>query len=114
MASRIFTAWIFYTVASLRWVKQNGLCADLHVDTWYVQDNILITRDGNACLADFGITYRFTYDGPCMFKLRTARYMAPEQFYRTTFETNGINPASKESDVYSLAMTSFTVCSSSR
>jgi len=82
-------------VASLRWVKQNGLCADLRVDTSYVQDNILITRDGNACLADFGITYEFTHEFR-MFKLRTARYMAPERFCRTIFDTNGINPASKK------------------
>jgi len=101
-------------VASLRWVKQNGLCTDLHVDTSYVQDNILITRDGNTCLADFGITYEFAYEDFRMFKLRTARYMAPERFHRTELDNNCINPASKESDVYSLAMTSFTVCSSSR
>ena len=44
-----------------------------------------------------------------MFKLRTARYMAPEQFG----SDNRVSSASKESDVYSLAMMSFTVCSSS-
>ena len=98
-------------VASLRWVKQNGLCADLHVDTSYVQDNVLITRDGNACLADFGITYQFPR-AYRMFKLRTARYMAPERFRRFSSGIYGVDPASKESDVYSLAMSSFTVCSS--
>jgi len=101
-------------VALLRWVKRNRLCANLHVDTPYVQNNILITPDGNACLGDFGITNKIAGLSPRMFKLRTARYMAPERFHRITLETNGINPASKESDVYSLAMTSFTVCSSSR
>jgi len=96
-------------IPSLLWVKRNGLCADLHVDTLYVQDNILITRDGNACLADFGITNEFAGRSRCMFKLRTARFMAPERFDGD----NDVNFASKESDIYSLAMTSFTVCSSS-
>jgi len=95
-------------------VKQNGLCADLYVDILYIQDNILITRDDSACLGDFGIAselYNLDYR---KFKLRTARYMAPERFFRSSMVTDSINPASKESDVYSLAMTSFTVCSSSR
>jgi len=90
-------------------VIRSGLYADLRADTPYVQNNILITPDGNACLADFGITNETAGLNPRMFKLRTARYMAPERFHRTIFDTNGINPASKESDVYSLAMTSFTV-----
>jgi len=81
----------------------------LQVDTSYVQDNILITPDGNACLADFGITDEFPQLSCRIFKLRTARYTAPERFDGV----NDIDLASKESDVYSLAMTSFTVCSSS-
>jgi len=81
----------------------------LHADTLYVQDNILITPEGNACLADFGITNKFPNLSYRIFKLRTARYMAPERF----FGTDDIRRASRESDVYSLAMTSFTVCSSS-
>jgi len=90
-------------------VKQNGLCADLHVDTSYVQDNTLITRDGNACLGDFGITNVLANVHRRMFKLKTARYMAPERFD----SDNDIYYASKESDIYSLAMTSFTVSPSS-
>ena len=90
-------------------MKRNGLCADMHIDASYVQDNILIARDGNACLADFGITNEFADITRRMFKLRTARYMAPERFYMN----NVVGHASKESDVYSLAMTSFTVCSPS-
>ena len=90
-------------------MERNGRCADLHADTSYVQDNILVTPDGNACLADFGITNEFSILGRRTFKLRTARYMAPERFSGKYH----INPASKESDIYSLAMTSFTVCSSS-
>ena len=85
----------------------------LAVNASHVQGNILITPDGNACLGDFGIGGVFTElwfwaDGfrP---KLRTAQYMAPEQFAHT----NNIKFASKESDIYSLAMTSFTVCPSS-
>ena len=91
---------------------RSGLYADPRADTPYIQDNILITPDGNACLGDFGITNEIAGLNPRMFKLRTARHMAPERFHRTIMDTNDINPASKESDVYSLAMASFTVCSS--
>ena len=77
----------------------------LHADTLYVQDNILITPEGNACLADFGITNKFPNLSYRIFKLRTARYMAPERFG----SGNRTNLASRESDVYSIAMTSFTV-----
>jgi len=43
------------------------------------------------------------------FKQGTVRYMAPEQFD----DVYDVDLASKQNDVYSLAMTSFTVCSSS-
>jgi len=77
----------------------------------YVQSNILVTQDGNVCLGDFGITGAcgdFWFHG-FRFKLGTARYMAPERFGYDY----GAGPASEASDVYSLAMTSLTVCSSS-
>jgi len=74
----------------------------------YVQGNVLITQDGNACLGDLGITRLFADFSHRVFKLATARYMAPEQFDRNSYA----GPTSKESDVYCLAMTSFTVRSS--
>jgi len=73
----------------------------------YIQGNILITRDGNACLGDFGITTARRWLP--MFKLGTIRYMAPERLG----SGDRANLASKESDVYSFAMTSFTVRSTS-
>jgi len=71
----------------------------------------MITPEGNACLADFGITNGFAGLRCRMFKLRTARYMAPERFPDAD-DFKDVNSASKESDIYSLAMSSFTVCSS--
>ena len=79
-----------------------------HVDASYVQGNILIARDGEACLGDFGIASAFrdlTYHD---YKLETIRYMAPERLS----EAPMIDGPSKVSDVYSLAMTSFKVRSS--
>ncbi|KAF9649128.1 kinase-like protein [Thelephora ganbajun] len=65
--------------------------------------NILITQDGRACLGDFGISGTFGDPSFVRFKLGTARYMALEQ-------ANLLNSSfSKKSDIYSLAMTSFTV-----
>ncbi|KAF9642387.1 kinase-like protein [Thelephora ganbajun] len=65
--------------------------------------NILITQDGRACIGDFDILGGFSDLSFTRFKLGTARYMALEQ----------VNPLkrspSKKNDVYSLAMTSFTV-----
>ena len=75
----------------------------------------MITQDGQACLADFGITGAlrgFTYHD---YKLRTLRYMAPERLPLEDLPADylpTIDGPSKESDVYSLAMTSFMVCSS--
>ena len=71
-----------------------------------VKNNILITRDGRACLGDFGIVGAFGALSFPKFKLGTARYMALERL-----TCLGGSP-SKKSDIYSLAMTSFTVCSS--
>ena len=45
-------------------------------------------------------------------KLETVRYMAPEQFLGECIPLGFIGSPSKESDVYSLAITSFEVCPS--
>ena len=82
---------------------------NLHVDTWCVQSNILITRDGQACLGDFGIIGELKSVQEYRYKPGMVRYTAPE---RITWTCDIIFRPSKESDVYSLAMTSFTVRSS--
>jgi serine/threonine protein kinase len=73
--------------------------------TRYIQSNILITQDGQACLGDFGITGVFL-SSVSWYKLESLQYMAPERFS----SWDRINSSSKESDVYSLAVTSFKVC----
>ena len=82
----------------------------LAVNVLHVQGNILITPDGNACLGDLGIGGVFSefWIYSVWPKPGTARYMAPEQFAND----NDVRFASKGSDIYSLAMTSFTVCPS--
>lgn len=72
---------------------------------------MLITRDGRACLGDFGIADAFRGIIPHhWYKLGTLRYMAPERSGEVLLLARVTDP-SKESDVYSLAMASFEVCS---
>ena len=78
----------------------------MYIDQRSVKGNILITRDGRACLGDFGVVEGFCDLSFPRFKLTTARYMAPERL-----DLTGGSP-SINSDIYSLAMTSFTVRSS--
>jgi len=81
-----------------------------HADAWSVQNNILIARDGQACLGDFAIAGAYQY--PLQFhQPETLRYMAPERVVEHTFGSFIVGP-SKGSDVYSFAMTSFSVCTS--
>jgi len=63
-----------------------------------------MTRGGRPCLSDFGIAGAFIDHPFHKFKLETVRYVAPEWIHRDA------DPPGKEGDVYSLAMTSFTVC----
>jgi serine/threonine protein kinase len=76
----------------------------------------LITRDGQACLADFGITVAIEGLVLDWCKLDTLRYTAPERFPgdfpRDITEFPGIDVPSKKGDVYSIAMTCFNVRSS--
>ena len=86
-----------------------------YIDAWYVQGNVLINRDGQACLSDFGITGAFRGLTHHDYKLETLRYMAPERLPPRSPPEDylpSISGPSKASDVYSLAMTSFEVCSS--
>ena len=79
-----------------------------------VQENILITEEGNACLGDFGITGIITDptivkpDSISTSKWGVTRYMAPELLDPGLFGFKHSNP-SKESDVYSFAMTAYQV-----
>ena len=77
-----------------------------------VQNNILITRNGQACLGDFGLTGAFPRFHFSDYGLTTLRFMAPEWFVGESTGDLGTSRPSKESDVYSLAMTSFSVRSS--
>ena len=72
----------------------------------------MITLDGQACLADFGIAGAFTDLTHRDYKLETLRYMAPERLAKDLFLSPIIEGPSKMSDIYSLAMTSFKVGSS--
>ena len=77
------------------------------------QNNILITGDGQACLGDFGIAVSFWTTEPYVCDLEHIRYMAPERFYMRSHDAVlETGSAEKESDVYSLAVTSFSVRSS--
>ena len=44
------------------------------------QNNILVTRDGQACVGEFGITGAFWGVWVSACELTTLRYMAPERF----------------------------------
>ena len=80
------------------------------------QGNILITEEGNARLGDFGITGVITDPtvvepgSTTTSKPGVVRYMAPELLNPSQFGLTNSNP-SKESDVYSLAMTAYEVSS---
>ena len=68
----------------------------------------MITRDGQACVGDFGIAGTFGDLWSDQLKLGAAQYIAPECFSYVValFRITGL---SKASDVYSLVMTSFEV-----
>jgi serine/threonine protein kinase len=89
---------------------------DLHTDAWYIQNNILITQDGQACLADFGFATTFDLN-LTLCKLETLRFTAPECLSRPFsgvpyLDHSYFHDPSKEGDIYSIAMTSFNVRSS--
>jgi len=82
-----------------------------------IQGNILITEEGNARLGDYGITGVITDPtvvepgSTTTSKAGTVvRYMAPELLNPSQFSLTNSNP-SKESDVFSFAMTTYEVSS---
>ena len=74
------------------------------------QNNILIAQNGQACIGEFGITGAFRGLAFDAYEIGTLRYMAPERFPLKAFAGLTAGGPSKESDVYSLVMTSFSVC----
>ena len=73
------------------------------------QNNILITRDGQACLGEFGITGAFpSFSYDWRYEQTTFQYMAPECLHFGVGRKEP-NRYSNKSDVYSLAVTSFFV-----
>ena len=76
----------------------------------------MVTQEGNTCLGDFGITGIITDPtvvepgSTTTSKPGVVRYMAPELLNPSQFALANSNP-SKESDIYSLAMTAYEVCS---
>jgi len=82
-----------------------------HADAQCVQNNILITQDGQACLGDFAIAGGFAEYWCEHHQPETLRYMAPERI-SVRYDTFLVKAPSKSSDVYSLAMTVFSVCTS--
>jgi len=76
------------------------------------QNNILITQDGQACLSEFGIAGAFRTIWFYSIGLRTLRYLAPERILQSPLQDPETSRPSKEGDVYSLVMTSFSVRSS--
>ena len=82
-----------------------------HADVRRVQNNILITQDGQACLGDFAIAWLSTWTSYVMYhRPETLRHMAPERFLNRPHTPPLLERLSKDSDVYSLAMTAFSVC----
>jgi len=75
------------------------------------QENILITPNGQACLGEFGITGTFLHFDSRDHQLGIIRYIAPE-CDPLGFQAPKRSDPSEESDVYSLALTSFSVRSS--
>ena len=80
----------------------------------FVQGNILVTEEGNACLGDFGIAAIITdlsvmeRDSTTTTKKGAVHYMAPELLYPPRFGSKRSNH-SKESDVFSFAMSTYEV-----
>ena len=72
------------------------------------QNNILITQDSQACLGDFGITGSFACFEFMVYEITTLQYMAPECFSSLLWVEEPRKRLSG-SDVYSFAMTSFSV-----
>ena len=86
-----------------------------HVDSYSIQANILVNKNGRACLADFGLltiepdaagtTSSDSFQGG-----GTTRWMGPELFYPEKFGLTG-RRLTKSSDCYALGMVVYEVLS---
>jgi len=85
---------------------------DPHADAQFIQKNILITEDGQACLGDFAIAGVLAWCRYDVLQPENLQYMAPERFVNLDHDRPHVVGYSTEADVYSFAMTSFSVCTS--
>jgi serine/threonine protein kinase len=76
-----------------------------------MQASILVSEDGRACLADFGLT-RFTGDPASITRTSTCvgtiRWCPPELLYEDGHGSKADRPT-KKSDIYSMGMTTYEV-----
>jgi len=97
---------------------QRGTCLDLvvalsHCSSPDPQTNILVNKDGRACLADFALMRIISdsSDNPAnSAAVATARWKSPSPLSPERFELKGRHPT-KESDCYALGMTIYEVLS---
>jgi len=90
--------------------RQTKPCAGPPLMPNNAQNNILITQDGQACLGEFGIAGAFQRFDFYTYELGTLRYIAPECLLSLESPRSPkTTRTSQEGDVYSLAMTSFSV-----
>ena len=91
------------------------LVSALHPDTFPIKANILIDRNGHACLADFGLLTAIS--DPTSFTASssigahgTTRWMSPELLHPDLFDLKDSRPT-KESDCYAFGMVIYEVLS---
>ena len=96
--------------------KQTSLTVRPRSRGFRAQGNVLITDNGRACIGDFQIAAIITdpeVKAQCqttMCRRGIVRYMAPEQVDPRRVGQPNSNPT-KATDVHSLAMTAYEVCS---
>ena len=117
--SRLWPRIPTFTEYRSRWCPPSERWANFRLEARtnvrFVQGNILISDGGVACLGDFGITgvtgdLEITEPHTPVFDPGFSRYTAPELLNPSQFSLANSNP-SKESDIYSLAMTTYEASS---
>jgi serine/threonine protein kinase len=74
-------------------------------DLYYLQSNILVSADGEACISDFGLSYRVgAITAPSCLN-SSFRWNAPELHYPEIFELDECDALQPPSDVWSFGMT---------